>query len=49
MCTYLYFRPDQKSEVLCDYVYQLLCGKEKPVHCVAYDCANEQANVSIHH
>ncbi|KAF6019954.1 VWA3A [Bugula neritina] len=36
--------PDQKSEVMCDYVYQLLCGREKPIHCIAYDCNNEQAN-----
>lgn len=40
-------RPDQQCDIMCDYTYQLLFGREKPFHCVAYDCANESTCVSL--
>ena len=43
------FRPDQASEILCDYIYQMGVGRYIPLHTVAYDCSNHLTNVSCLH
>ncbi|XP_077979926.1 von Willebrand factor A domain-containing protein 3A-like isoform X2 [Glandiceps talaboti] len=39
--------PDQTSDVLCDYVQQLIVGDMKPLHTVAYDCSNHLTNMTL--
>ncbi|XP_035826258.1 von Willebrand factor A domain-containing protein 3A isoform X2 [Aplysia californica] len=39
--------PDQPSELLCDYIYQMGVGKGVTLHTVAYDCSNNQTNVTL--
>ncbi|KAH3861547.1 hypothetical protein DPMN_024479, partial [Dreissena polymorpha] len=39
--------PDQASDILCDYIYQMGVGRSIPLHCVAYDCSNQLTNVTL--
>ena len=39
------FRPDQASDILCDFIYQMGVGRYIPLHTVAYDCSNQLTNV----
>ncbi|ELU05822.1 hypothetical protein CAPTEDRAFT_167235 [Capitella teleta] len=39
--------PDQASEVLCNYIEQLGVGSSRPLYTIAYDCSNQQANVTL--
>ncbi|XP_052768708.1 von Willebrand factor A domain-containing protein 3A-like isoform X2 [Mya arenaria] len=39
--------PDQVSDILCDYIYQMGVGRSIPLHCVAYDCSNQLTNVTL--
>ncbi|WAQ95334.1 VWA3A-like protein [Mya arenaria] len=40
--------PDQVSDILCDYIYQMGVGRSIPLHCVAYDCSNQLTNEQIY-
>ncbi|XP_045213175.2 von Willebrand factor A domain-containing protein 3A-like isoform X3 [Mercenaria mercenaria] len=39
--------PDQASDILCDYLYQMGVGRSIPIHCVAYDCSNQLTNLTL--
>lgn len=39
--------PDQPSEILCDFIYQMGVGKGVTLHTVAYDCSNNLTNVTL--
>ncbi|XP_059162068.1 von Willebrand factor A domain-containing protein 3A-like [Physella acuta] len=39
--------PDQPSDILCDFIYQMGVGKGIVLHTVAYDCSNSQTNVTL--
>ncbi|XP_060556889.1 von Willebrand factor A domain-containing protein 3A-like [Ruditapes philippinarum] len=39
--------PDQASDILCDYIYQMGVGRSIPLHCVAYDCSNQLTNFTL--
>ncbi|XP_071962568.1 von Willebrand factor A domain-containing protein 3A-like isoform X2 [Antedon mediterranea] len=39
--------PDQSSEVMIDYVQQLLVGKNVSINTVAYDCNNHLTNMTL--
>ncbi|PVD38341.1 hypothetical protein C0Q70_00953 [Pomacea canaliculata] len=38
--------PDQQSELLCDFIYQMGIGMKIPLHTVAYDCSNTVTNIT---
>lgn len=39
--------PDQPSELLCDYIYQMGVGRCIPLHTIAYDCSNALTNITL--
>nr|KAG5713595.1 hypothetical protein BaRGS_024643 [Batillaria attramentaria] len=39
--------PDQPSELLCDFIYQMGVGRVIPLHTVAYDCSNALTNITL--
>ncbi|KAL4240557.1 Von Willebrand factor A [Mactra antiquata] len=39
--------PDQNSDILCDFIYQMGVGRAIPLHCVAYDCSNQLTNMTL--
>ena len=43
---FLFTRPDQSADVLCDYIEQLAVGRDITIQTVAYDCTNHHTNVS---
>ncbi|XP_033122246.1 von Willebrand factor A domain-containing protein 3A-like [Anneissia japonica] len=39
--------PDQTSEVVIDYIQQLIVGRDIPINTVAYDCNNHLTNMTL--